>query len=264
MLRLTLRRPGPKWINLRTWRLWRKPERGGGVPGNGLNASARYWADSLESPTYSFPLCVTNRCFTGYFIPPPVIPPPHHHHFTFTEWRRLCQTPLSRIAEEFAEQKSSSKSVHVSIALQLNDTQSDTIIITINNLSSSLVLYVIVFEKRLKAKVFIFDSGLSFNAQVTKVLQSWFAHLRQWTKIRSSLPMQAKKMSLIAALHWYPVSFRGDCTTLLLYCFYSLEWTSSCLYLQSANSPWAWWSNNLQMAGNPILTCYKTAQTLTS
>lgn len=53
MPRLTLRRPGPRWISLRTWRLWRKPKRGGSVPGNGLNASARYRADSLESPTYS-------------------------------------------------------------------------------------------------------------------------------------------------------------------------------------------------------------------
>lgn len=53
MLQLTLRRPGPRWTNLRTWRLWRKPERGGGVPGNGLNASARYQADSLESPNHS-------------------------------------------------------------------------------------------------------------------------------------------------------------------------------------------------------------------
>lgn len=78
-LRLTLRRPGPRWTNLRTWRLWRKPERGGGVPGNGLNASARYRADSLESPTYSFPIYVTNQCFTGFLIPLPVIPPLHHH-----------------------------------------------------------------------------------------------------------------------------------------------------------------------------------------
>lgn len=54
----TLRRPGPRWTSRRTWKLWRKPERGGGVPGNGLNASARYPADSLRThpPTHLHPL----------------------------------------------------------------------------------------------------------------------------------------------------------------------------------------------------------------
>lgn len=66
----TLRRPGPRWISRRTWRLWRKPKRGGGVPGNGLNASARYRADSLDSPTYSSPLAQRNQSVFPWSLHP--------------------------------------------------------------------------------------------------------------------------------------------------------------------------------------------------
>lgn len=69
-LRLTLRRPGPRWINLRTWRLWRRPKREGGVPGNGLNASARYRADSLESPTYSSLLTLCDQSVFYWLLHP--------------------------------------------------------------------------------------------------------------------------------------------------------------------------------------------------
>lgn len=56
----------------------------------------------------------------------------------------------------------------------------------------------------------IFDSELSFDAQMTKVLQSCFAQLRQLTKIRSSL----SSGDLENVIHAF-ISSRLDCCNAL-------------------------------------------------
>lgn len=113
-------------------------------------------ADSLESPTYSFPLCVTNECF--HAIPLPVIPPPHHHQSVTSplpnegdlirvHYRGLQKSLRHRNHHQTLPVSSSSLSPNTSKnLLQLNDSRSDMIIITtagpgtinINDLSSSL------------------------------------------------------------------------------------------------------------------------------
>jgi len=61
-LQLTLRRPGLRWTSLQTWRLWRKPERGGGVPGNGLNANGRYHIRPINPFPLLWPVSVMGEC----------------------------------------------------------------------------------------------------------------------------------------------------------------------------------------------------------
>ncbi len=79
--------------------------------------------------------------------------------------------------------------------LQLNDSKSEVLIITpcglssanINNLSSSLGALSNNVRKEAHNLGVIFDSELSFDVQVTKVVQSCFAQLRQLMKIKSFL-----------------------------------------------------------------------------
>lgn len=76
--------------------------------------------------------------------------------------------------------------------LQLNDSKSEVIIITpsgpststITNLTSSLDTLSNNVRTEARNLGVIFDCELSFDVQVTRVLQSCFAQLRQLTKIR--------------------------------------------------------------------------------
>ncbi len=77
--------------------------------------------------------------------------------------------------------------------LQLNDSKSEVLIFTpcapssasINNLSSSLGALSNNVWKEARNFGVVFDSELSFDVQVTKVVQACFAQLRQLTKIKS-------------------------------------------------------------------------------
>ncbi len=79
--------------------------------------------------------------------------------------------------------------------LQLNDSKSEVLIFTpcalssasINNLSSSLGALSNNVWKEARNFGVVFDSELSFDVQVTKVVQTCFAQLRQLTKIKSFL-----------------------------------------------------------------------------
>ncbi len=80
-------------------------------------------------------------------------------------------------------------------SLQLNDSKSEVLIVipaglSINNLnlpSSSLGVLASNIHKEARNLSVTFDSGVSFDAQVTKVLQSCFSQLRQLTKLKSIL-----------------------------------------------------------------------------
>ena len=79
--------------------------------------------------------------------------------------------------------------------LQLNDSKSEVIIITppgpsissVTNMSSGLGALSNNVCTEARNLGVIFDSQLSFDAQVTKVVQSCFAQLRQLSKVRSFL-----------------------------------------------------------------------------
>ncbi len=81
--------------------------------------------------------------------------------------------------------------------LQLNDSKSEVLIFTpcvpssasINNLSSSLGVLSNNVRKEARNLGVVFDSELSFDVPVTKVVQSCFAQLRQLTKIKSFLSL---------------------------------------------------------------------------
>ena len=102
--------------------------------------------------------------------------------------------------------------------LPLNDSKSDIVIMSpsgpstssINNLSSRLGTLSNNVWKEAHNLGVIFDSELSFNAQVTKVVQSCFAQLRQLKKIRSFL----SSADLEKVTHAFISSRLADCNAL--------------------------------------------------
>ncbi len=103
-------------------------------------------------------------------------------------------------------------------SLQLNDSKSEVLIVTpagpsINNLnlpSSSLGVLASNIHKEARNLGVTFDSDLSFDAQVTKVLQSCFSQLRQLTKLKSIL----SRSDLEKVIHAFITSRLDYCNAL--------------------------------------------------
>ncbi len=123
--------------------------------------------------------------------------------------------------------------------LQLNDSKSEVLIFTtcvpssasINNLSSSLGVLSNNVQKEARNLGVVFDSELSFDVQVTKVVQSSFAQLRQLTKIKSFLSLaDLEKVihAFITFMHLADASIQSD-----LHCI-----QVTVLHLISSCFPW--------------------------
>ena len=100
--------------------------------------------------------------------------------------------------------------------LHLNDSKSGIVIMSpsgpstsnITDLSSSLGALSNNVQKEVRNLGVIIDSELSFDTQVTKVVQSCFAQLRQLTKIRSflsSADLEKVKVMLLSPPDWTTV-----------------------------------------------------------